>query len=1269
MKKLLSILLAAALAVGLLPAAALADTDTGAASRIEEAVLEASGGAEEVGGGVGQDAIGTSYKVYLPDNYDAGQKYPAVYLMPYDGYSSDQYISDGIQAKLDEIFASDKAVDMIVIMPTFQKDADYTAELASLVENVESKYPVIPDPHYRAILGVNVGGYMAMETALLTNSSTFYSVGSHMGDFTTEANPYVGTKGSIADYLAGLNNRQGSQVSGAHYFYIDAPNGDPLSTAAGSTSTIGAALEKASNPYWAYGGSYYLYSTPNPDSVEYCILDGNADASFYLSSLERSLNRFSKRFTESLFAGGLKVTPQAVTSSDDTMTATVSFTMNGEFAKYLETVPDVKITVTMSDPADGSVLYTDSAVVSGLALDEEKEQTFTLSRSDMASGINTTLSATASFLGMTQDLASLSMVSVQDTGTADDEQLVDLMGNWYFKAYKTYRRNDPTVTELDQIANITPDVYETWGVVQPALGWWTGDFDASLGGQDNYGGYAWYVRTFDLAADFPKEGLLLTVGYFDEANEVYVNGSLVGSLGMRYDIAPGIGVYDGSNPWDVNCVYDIDSSILNYGGTNTIAVRMCNSTGGGGWYEGPVGLYSVAAYNKASGKPSVYADDAQTEAVLAAAAVQKAALEGEDFNAYMGTMSPDFFESGYDLQRKLDEIGAWMENYDGITVTDTGAGVFVDGDLFDYQATRTIKGTKDGAEAVIFEGEVNDYYKVEDGKAVMYGSHSRFFLDSYWSDALGAEETYRIYLPEGYFDPENVKRYPTLYLFHGINSSSMTYAIDRINEVLDAAIAAGEIREMIVVIPDDPTKSSFWRNQYATMVTDDLLPTVDTRFRTIDDERYRFTAGCSMGGAGSYGMAFTNPNLFSGMISFYGAINYVNGTGVAAELPKEYFDQYAIFMACGNQDMYNFYDVQEQVSRIFTEKGIEHYHYVDNGTHSTTFYLPLFIPAVQYVQARQYQTTDAGTILGGEVSAERDGSTISVNYTLNVSADVANYLNTIVDSSYTKETNPGLAIPVEAILMKDGVRICDRTSYYEVSGETSITDTMELFIPEDEADEYTVYLYASAAENTVLIGAIENAPVEPVRFADVMDENAWYYESVYWAAENGITSGRGTNEAGEPLFQPDRKLTRGEVVTFLYNLAGKPEASSDVAFSDVKEDDFFYAAVRWAVEKGITSGYGEGTFQPGKECNRAMIVTFLKNYAEKVCGLDTSADGAESFPDVKAGIWYEGAVKWAVKNGITNGIGGNFVPDRICNRAQMVTFLHNFVKYQSTVEG
>lgn len=158
----------------------------------------------------------------------------------------------------------------------------------------------------------------------------------------------------------------------------------------------------------------------------------------------------------------------------------------------------------------------------------------------------------------------------------------------------------------------------------------------------------------------------------------------------------------------------------------------------------------------------------------------------------------------------MAQVSDWMNIYDNIKVTDTGVGVFVDGDLYNYQAARVITGEKDGETVEILnDPEVSEYYKVEDGQTIMYGSHSRFFQDDYVSEALdGTTQTFRVYLPEGYYEEGNAQRYPTLYLLHGINSQSTTYAIDKIDQVLDEAIAAGEIEPMIVVIPVDPTKQA-----------------------------------------------------------------------------------------------------------------------------------------------------------------------------------------------------------------------------------------------------------------------------------------------------------------------------------------------------------------------------------------------------------------------------------------------------------------------------
>ena len=1080
------------------------------------------------------------YRVYVPENYTETQKYPTVYLMPYDGYSADQYFKDGIEAVLDEIMGSDEAIDMVVVMPDYKPGEDYVAKLPELVAEIERKFSVISDPNYRALIGVNVGGYMALEVATIESNNgseaadLFHCFGSHMGDFTSDANPYLADKGAVNTFVSGMDRmtNRGLNYLSSRYFYIDAPNGSPDSTIAGGTSDIGAGLEKRSNPYYRYGAS--VYATPNPQLVEYAILDGEENAEFYMSSLHRSLNRFSQRFTENLFTGSLGCTPQAVTSADDVIDATVKITVKGGISSYVDEIPDVILTVKMTDPLTGDELSSVSESLGTLTADEQVEKHIELSSSDMADGLNTTVTASISLLGMEHQIATLDLVTVQDVGEADDEKLIDLMGTWYFKAYKTYRRNDATVVDLDRIAYLTPDVYESWGKVQPCLGWWTSDFDASLNGQDNYGGYAWYIRTFDVPADFPTDDLTMAVGYFDEANETYVNGQLIGSSGMRYDIAPdGVGVYDGSNPWDVNCVYSIDSSVLNYGGTNTIAVRICNSSGGGGWYEGPVGIYSRAAYDKIS------------------------------------------------------------------------------------------------------------------------SGGSRLTVEEYESASTGKTESFRLYLPEDYYEKDNVKRYPSLYLFHGINSTSKTYEIDDIDQVLDQAIEAGLIRDMIVVIPDDPTKKSFWRGTYGDMVIKDLVPYVDENYRTINDERYRFTAGCSMGGAGSVGLGLFNPNLFAGVISFYGALNYTSALSDGANLSKEYLDMYRIYMACGNQDMYDFYDVQEQMSRLLTAKEIEHYHLVDNGTHTSSFYLPHFIPAVQYILDGAYQTSTSAEILSGSIEkkdASADDHTVTALVKLEVSDKISEYLNTVAASDFTENENPPLCIPVEIRIMQEDKIVGQTTVFFEADAAGSFEE--EVVITADALDqsaEYTISAYASALENTIELEAAEDDGL----FDDVRDPSHAYFTAIYWAVDKGITKGySGTN-----LFGIDDPCTRGQAMMFIWNLAGKPapKAQSKSPFSDVPTTHPYYKAILWAQQKGITKGYSDGTFGIDKTCTRGHIVTFLWKYKGSPAPKQTTSPFKDKITPA-----YLKAVLWAVEKGITKGYSdGTFRDSSECTRGMIVKFMHN----------
>jgi len=148
-----------------------------------------------------------------------------------------------------------------------------------------------------------------------------------------------------------------------------------------------------------------------------------------------------------------------------------------------------------------------------------------------------------------------------------------------------------------------------------------------------------------------------------------------------------------------------------------------------------------------------------------------------------------------------------------------------------------------------------------------------------------------------------------------------------------------------------------------------------------------------------------------------------------------------------------------------------------------------------------------------------------------------------------------------------------------------------------------------------------------------------------------------TGGIGNGLFGPNQPCTRAQIVTFLWRAAGSPEPKSMSSFSDVSADSYYAKAVAWAVENGITTGTGDGKFSPDATCTRAQSVTFLFRAIGKL------VDSKAEFSDVLTDSYYANAVAWAVENGVTNGIGdGLFGPNNSCTRAQIVTFL--FRAYQ-----
>ena len=167
-------------------------------------------------------------------------------------------------------------------------------------------------------------------------------------------------------------------------------------------------------------------------------------------------------------------------------------------------------------------------------------------------------------------------------------------------------------------------------------------------------------------------------------------------------------------------------------------------------------------------------------------------------------------------------------------------------------------------------------------------------------------------------------------------------------------------------------------------------------------------------------------------------------------------------------------------------------------------------------------------------------------------------------------------------------------------------------------------------------------------FVDVAT-GSYYEDAVDWAVENGITKG-----TDDTHFSPDGICTRAQAVTFLWRAAGSPKPETrTMPFTDVPVGSYYYDAVLWAVENGITMGTSDTTFSPNATCSRAQIVAFLWR-SEK----SPAAGTANPFADVKSTAYYADAVLWAVKENITKGTTSTtFSPNADCTRAQIVTFL------------
>lgn len=273
--------------------------------------------------------------------------------------------------------------------------------------------------------------------------------------------------------------------------------------------------------------------------------------------------------------------------------------------------------------------------------------------------------------------------------------------------------------------------------------------------------------------------------------------------------------------------------------------------------------------------------------------------------------------------------------------------------------------------------------------------------------------------------------------------------------------------------------------------------------------------------------------------------------------------------------------------------------------------------------------TDPGTNPG---SGGGGGGGSTVTYAVNIPEGITGGTLTVSPEKAAKGSTVTITVKPD-----DGYEL-DKLTVTDAKGN-------ELELTDKGNGTYTFTMPASKVE--IQVSFKERAGQVDNPFTDV-SKSAYYYDAVLWAVENGVTNGTTAT-----TFSPDATVTRAQMVTFLWRAHGAPAATGSNPFADVDKDDYYYDAVLWAVENGVTNGTTATTFRPDAPVTRAQAVTFQWRAA------GSPATSGDSFDDVAADTWYTNAVTWAVEQGITNGTSPTtFSPETAVSRAQAVTFLY-----------
>ena len=468
--------------------------------------------------------------------------------------------------------------------------------------------------------------------------------------------------------------------------------------------------------------------------------------------------------------------------------------------------------------------------------------------------------------------------------------------------------------------------------------------DATLA---SYDGYAWYRKTFTLPArpsDVADAAVVAALGRIDDADQTFLNGTEIGRTG---GFPPSF-----DSTWEVPREYYPADGLLNWGGPNTIAVRVYDGTGGGGFYAGPVGLYTKAHLRALGGVTGKAASRSQLAYACAVLGKQHKAIAAGDLRAYASTLADGFFHQGDTAGRRLSEIKGWIAAKKKITLTDTQAEVFVDGQGRIVIDTIRRWTAADGTELLPATREM---LHLDPRRRVELGDRSRFFRDSYVSAAMGKRVQFNVYLPESY-TRTTAKRFPVVYMLNGFNGSNIEWEARDIDTVLDRLIEGG-LEETIVVFPDG---GSGWyvdtsAGNYKSMIVKEVLPMVDKVYRTVPDSEHRGISGVSMGGQGAFTIGLTEPGLFSSIASHIGALSLAPLAGTAAEqaananlqpmklvqsMTAVELNRHTYYFDGGDADEYGFGTAARNMSVALASKGVRHDYQLGAGNHADSYWMP-----------------------------------------------------------------------------------------------------------------------------------------------------------------------------------------------------------------------------------------------------------------------------------------------------------------------------------------